>query len=75
MTTTQKQRIEFLRDKGEIYASIADDLGISENTVKSYCRQNNIGIAIKQEQPIATNTCANCGCPAYAGGKSETLLF
>ena len=37
MTTAQKQRIEFLRDKGESYASIADDLGISENTVKSYC--------------------------------------
>ena len=41
MNTSQKQRIEFLRDKGESYASIADDLGISENTVKSYCRRNN----------------------------------
>ena len=63
MTTAQKQRIEFLRGKGERYASIADDLGISENTVKSYCRRNNIGIAIKQEQSVATNTCSNCGCP------------
>ena len=63
MTTAQKQRIEFLRGKGESYASIADDLGISENTVKSYCRRNNIDIAIKQEQSVATNTCSNCGCP------------
>ena len=44
MTTAQKQQIEFLRDKGESYATIAYDLGISENTVKSYCRRNNIGI-------------------------------
>lgn len=63
MTTAQKQRIELLRGKGESCASIADDLGISENTVKSYCRRNNIGVAIKQEQPLATNICANCGCP------------
>ena len=26
MTTAQKQRIEFLRSKGESYAAIADDL-------------------------------------------------
>ena len=62
MTAAQKQRIEFLRGKGEIYAAIAEDLGISENTVKSYCRRNNIGIVIKQKQPKYTNICANCGC-------------
>ena len=63
MNTAQKQRIELLRGKGESYASIADDLGISENTVKSHCRRYNIGIAIKQEQPTPTEFCANCGCP------------
>ena len=63
MTTAQKQRIDFLRGRGESYAAIADDLSISENTIKSYCRRNKIGVAIKQEQPAATNTCANCGCP------------
>ena len=63
MTTAQKQRIEFLRGKGESYAAIADDLGISENTVKSYCRRNNIRIAISKEQLETTNTCAKCGCP------------
>ena len=63
MNTAQKQRIEFLRGKGESYVAIAYDLGISENTVKSYCRRNSIGIAIKQEHFVATNTCANCGCP------------
>jgi len=63
MTKMQKQRIAYLRGKGESYAAIADDLSISENTVKSYCRRNNIVVAIKQEQPVATDTCANCGYP------------
>lgn len=63
MTTAQKQRIEYLCGRGDSYAAIADDLGISENTVKSYCRRNNIIVAIKQEQPVTTDTCANCGCP------------
>ena len=63
MTTAQKLRIEFLRCKGASYSAIAEDLGISENTVKSYCRRNHIGAAVKQEQPVAVNTCANCGCP------------
>ena len=40
MTAAQKQRIESLRGKGESYAAIADDLGIPENTIKSYCRRN-----------------------------------
>ena len=61
MTAAQKQRIEFLRGKGEIYAAIADGLGISENTVKSYCRRNSIGIELKKEHPTTLNTCANCG--------------
>jgi hypothetical protein len=63
MTTAQKQRIEYLRGRGDSYAAIAADLNISENTVKSYCRRNNIGVAIMQERPVSTGTCANCGCP------------
>lgn len=45
MNTAQNQRIEFLRGKGESYSSIAGDLGISENTVKSYCRRGYYGAA------------------------------
>ncbi len=63
MNTAQKERIEYLRGKGDSYAAIAADLGMSENTVKSYCRRNNIGVTIKQELPVATDTCANCEIP------------
>jgi endogenous inhibitor of DNA gyrase (YacG/DUF329 family) len=61
MTLLQKEQILELRRKGGTYAAIAKALGISENTIKSYCRRNHIGVAIKPEQPAATGICANCG--------------
>lgn len=58
MTTTQKQQIEELRGKGETYAVIAETIGVSENTVKSYCRRNGIEVAKKKFE-----TCPECGMP------------
>lgn len=64
MTTAQKQQIEHLRRKGESYSSIAAALGIFENTVKSYCRRNNLGAGFKAKQDITKeNLCKNCGNP------------
>jgi endogenous inhibitor of DNA gyrase (YacG/DUF329 family) len=64
MTDTQKQRIEYLRGKGDSYAAIAAALGISENTVKSYCRRNNLGAGYIAELPAKSEgSCENCGKP------------
>ena len=64
MNSTQKQRIEHLRSKGESYAAIADSLGLSVNTVKSYCRRNNLGSHYIKEKAIAEpDICDNCGKP------------
>ncbi|MDD4475332.1 MAG: hypothetical protein PHV95_05995 [Eubacteriales bacterium] len=38
-------------------------IGMSENTVKSYCRRNNISVSINQELFVDTDACANCGLP------------
>jgi len=64
MTSSQKQRIKYLRGKGVSYAAIAETLGILENTVKSYCRRNNLGAGFiaGQTQPIG-DVCDNCGRP------------
>ena len=75
MTYAQKQLIEALRGKGESYASIADDLGISENTVKSYCRRNNISVAIKQEHHNLAKFCANCASPLQHTPGSKRKRF
>ena len=65
MTSMQKQRIEYLRGKGESYATIAAALNISENTIKSYCRRNGLGAGFKKKQPVANDNevCAFCGKP------------
>lgn len=58
MNITQKNKIQDLRSKGETYATIALEIGVSENTVKSYCRRNNIGTI---EENIYT--CPECRQP------------
>jgi len=40
LTNEQKQQILDMRQQGLGYGKIASALGISENTVKSYCRRN-----------------------------------
>lgn len=42
MNSVQKEHIRELRKQGESYAKIANALGISINTIKSYCRRNNL---------------------------------
>ncbi len=40
MTKEEKQRVEALRRQGTGYGAIAWELGLSVNTVKSYCRRD-----------------------------------
>ena len=62
MTGTQKEQIARLRGKGKSYALIAADLGISESTVKSHCRRNNLGANYTQPA-ISADACEYCGKP------------
>jgi len=43
MNDHQKQQIRHLRQLGLGYTKIATGLGLSANTVKSYCQRNNLG--------------------------------
>lgn len=64
MTDNQKTQIAKLRAAGQGYGSIARTLGLSQNTVKSFCRRNNIHESTG-EPPISftgeTVRCENCG--------------
>jgi hypothetical protein len=64
MTNLQKQRIAELHGQGIGYARIAESFGISENTVKSFCRRGDFGFVFVAEkvQPT-TDACENCGKP------------
>ena len=62
MTAIQKQSIADLRARGDGYAKIAGILGISVNTIKSYCQRNKLG-GIKSATEITSEyeICKNCG--------------
>jgi len=63
MTAQQKERITLLRAQGESYARIAGALGLSENTVQSFCRRNHIVINTRPSLSVNEDVCAHCGHP------------
>jgi len=64
MKAQQKEAIQHLRAEGQSYSRIADLLGLSVNTVQSYCRRNNLGgIALVVPEPVAAIYCRHCGTP------------
>ena len=66
MTRLQKSEIVRLRRCGVGYTKIAEALGVSENTVKSHCRRNNLGRDFSKK--IVSDCCQQCGKPL---GKSR----
>lgn len=62
---TEKQRSEIIRMRrcGTTYSKISDVTGISRNTVKSFCRRQNITIQTKTQAESASdkNHCRECG--------------
>jgi len=63
MTDNHRDKIRRMRADGSSYSTIAAFLGISENTVKSFCRRNGLGstVAKPMEMPEDDNHCKNCG--------------
>lgn len=63
MNKQQKEHIIALRAKGISYGKIAAELGLSVNTVKSFCQRNKDGELVSKEErktePI--DKCAQCG--------------
>ncbi|MBR3457651.1 MAG: sigma-70 family RNA polymerase sigma factor, partial [Selenomonadaceae bacterium] len=62
MTEEQKAIIQDLRFKGEGYKKIAQELGLSENTIKSFCRRTQVP-KIEAEPVPAGDACEGCGKP------------
>lgn len=78
MTDTQKEKIHKMREAGMSYSKISSALDISENTIKSYCRRNNLGakkdIKPKNEKEIYTS-CKQCGKEFTQGTKGQPKKF
>ena len=65
MNIQQKTEIASLRSKGFGYTKIAQALGLSKNTVKSYCKRNNLSAAALENSDdmpkLTPSFCMECG--------------
>ena len=61
MKLIHREKIKQMRDAGFSYSKIAAAMGISENTVKSFCRRNNLGgFDIKVSCEALDDRCRQC---------------
>lgn len=65
MTNEEKEMIRVYREAGVGYSTIAKEMGISINTIKTFCKRNDLGgnrySPIKKE--IEYSPCDNCRRP------------
>jgi IS30 family transposase len=65
MSLNEKEMVRKMRIRGLGYTAIASALGISENTIKSFCRRNNLGgvrqAPLKKSMDSKTEYCQECG--------------
>ena len=66
MNMMQKEKARLMRGSGMSCAKIASELGLSENTVKSFCKRNRLGGSTGQAENADSGVqqfCLNCGIP------------
>ena len=69
MTPDEKSRLSTMRKAGWSYTEIAAELGISKNTVKTFCRRNELTPEVENAPveiaPVSTTDrlCPHCGKP------------
>ena len=66
MTPDEKSSLTAMRKAGRSYTEIADELGISKNTIKTFCRRNGLAPEVKSTPVDDTPTerlCPQCGKP------------
>ncbi len=70
---TQKQTILAMREQGVVYSKIANNLGLSLNTVKSICRRNSVTTAHSVKQ--SDNKLCRCCGKLLEQDKRKNKLF
>ena len=74
MTEEQKSRINLLRERGLGYIRVAQALGISGNTVKSYCRRDKLTGKLEHTLPEHMNGENKIVTKIIAPGSSHALM-
>lgn len=64
MTDQEKKQIVIYRNQGLGYMTISKMLGISVNSIKTYCRRNGLGgVRAFENAEAKVSSCENCGSP------------
>lgn len=78
MNEFQKEKIADLRKRGFGYLRIAKMLGLSPNTIKSYCRRNNLfgrmGVS-GVDMPVSQVFCKRCGSSLSVSPSRKSRKF
>lgn len=72
MTNEQREMIAVMRRKRLSYTTISKELGLSVNTVKSFCRRNGM---VAEKAKTDTPHCKNCGGIIYNQSGVKPRLF
>ena len=79
MTGEQKLLIQEMRLQGTAYSQIADVLGLSVNTVKSFCRRSFLSNACDASKDTGNednkDTCKHCGKHLKQTPKAKPKIF
>ena len=80
MTENQKNQIIRMRSNGDGYRVISEKLGLSLNTVKSFCRRSGLGGVAKPERKKIEYSgegayCQNCGTEIRQIAKQKKKRF
>ena len=73
MTNQQKDQITALRSQGYGYKKIAQIMELSDNTVKSFCKRNNVSSPVTI--PHKESCCPQCGREIIQTGKTKKRRF
>lgn len=73
MTKEQKKLILYYREQHMTYRQIGEKLGLSPDTVKTFCRRNTL--REDRTEASASSQCRNCGAPVHPlPGRRERLF-
>jgi len=77
LTLTEKEKVHQMRLDGMSYSKISTYIGISENTIKSFCRRMKLGAGQKNKPRTIGkySGCKQCGKPLNHGTKGQPKKF
>ena len=78
MTGEQKQRIQDMRQRGSSYADIASAVGLTKNSVKTFCWRNNLTACDASNDTgneDNKDTCKHCGKKLRQKSKQKPKTF